>query len=378
MASGILAGPAHLHARGLVHRDLKPENVLLQGETPRIADFGLARVLATAFQTSGVAGTPAYMAPEAWNGVRSVPTDLWSVGVMLHELLSGQRPFPQTDREALWRAVLKDEPAPLPAEVPEPLARVVLRPLQKHPDQRYATAGEMLADLRGSCNWTLLPTPSRSHSAGTPRQPTPVRVQGTSGVRRMIVFDNQKEDPMFQDWGSFCTVAGLSSRIRLRSEPDLPPGMNDTVEERAGAVPLQLRAFGDEQVGVNKALSYLVGRARFDYQAIHSGSSNPNLLFCVIPMQGDEWGGERLIEVGSLQAVEPENAYSPYRQRFFVPETHVGDGRWHVAEIDFDFRSVPTTAYTILAPRVNEGCPRPGPGILLIKNIQLLVPSELV
>jgi hypothetical protein len=94
-------------------------------------------------------------------------------------------------------------------------------------------------------------------------------------------------------------------------------------------------------------------------------------------MQSDGRAGEQLIEVGARHRVEPENAYSPYRQRFFVPGRHIGDGLWHLAEIEFDFRSIPTTAYTILAPRVNEGCPRPGPGTLLVKNIQLLIPADL-
>src|SRR5262249_2763218 len=70
MCAGILAGLKYLHSKHLLHRDLKPANILLQGELPRIADFGLARVLRSISSTRGIAGTPAYMPPEAWEGER--------------------------------------------------------------------------------------------------------------------------------------------------------------------------------------------------------------------------------------------------------------------------------------------------------------------
>ena len=98
MTSGILSGLKHLHERQIIHRDLKPGNILLQGETPRIADFGISRIVRSNDESQGVAGTPAYMAPEAWNGVRTESTDLWSVGVILFQMLAGCEPFPQTDK----------------------------------------------------------------------------------------------------------------------------------------------------------------------------------------------------------------------------------------------------------------------------------------
>ena len=73
MTKGILAGLAHLHSKLVIHRDLKPENILLQGDIPRIADFGIARLLKDS-HSSQIAGTPSYMAPEGFNGVRSEQT----------------------------------------------------------------------------------------------------------------------------------------------------------------------------------------------------------------------------------------------------------------------------------------------------------------
>jgi len=88
---GILAGLEHLHSLGVVHRDIKPANVLLQKGVPRLADFGLSRALNMENPSTLPAGTPAYMAPEAFDGVRSFQTDIWSVGIMLHLLLTGVR-----------------------------------------------------------------------------------------------------------------------------------------------------------------------------------------------------------------------------------------------------------------------------------------------
>jgi hypothetical protein len=121
-------------------------------------------------------------------------------------------------------------------------------------------------------------------------------------------------------------------------------------------------------MGLNKSFPELCGRLRFEYKAISSQAVNPNLLFCVIPMQGRQ---SDLLEIGAKNRSEPANAYSPYRIRYFVPEAEIGDGEWHTTELTFDFRSITSATYGIFAPRINEGCPRPGPGILQLRNIQL-------
>jgi serine/threonine protein kinase len=150
LMTGILAGLHHLHTRPkrILHRDLKPQNVLLQGDTPRLADFGIARVLRTSSQSTTVAGTLPYMAPEAFDGKRTVQTDLWSAGVMLYEMLSGKLPFPQTDMTGLIGAIIARSPDPLPPSIPIPLQRMVLKVLDKDPDQRYRSAAEMRDGLR--------------------------------------------------------------------------------------------------------------------------------------------------------------------------------------------------------------------------------------
>ncbi len=149
-SAAILSGLHHLHTRNIIHRDLKPANILLQAGTPKIADFGISRVLVSTSHTQSLAGTPAYMAPEAWNGERTPMTDIWSMGVILYELLAARRPFAGNNFAEMNRAICHDEPAPLPANAPSSLAMIVGRALHKTPELRYQTASEMLADVRGA------------------------------------------------------------------------------------------------------------------------------------------------------------------------------------------------------------------------------------
>ena len=145
---GVLAGLEHLHKREIIHRDLKPANILFQGITPRLSDFGISRVLKSTSQSSIVAGTPSYMAPEAFSGKRSEQTDVWAVGVLLYQILAGALPFPQEDPPSLMYAILSQEPEALPTNIPEKLRLIVSKTLQKDPGQRYQSAPEMRRALR--------------------------------------------------------------------------------------------------------------------------------------------------------------------------------------------------------------------------------------
>ena len=150
MISGILAGLEHLHSKNIIHRDLKPANILIQGNIPRLADFGISRVLKTTSQSSNVAGTPVYMAPEAFNGERSVQTDIWSVGVIFYEMLAGQLPYPPTDYTSLVAAILTRDPAPLPGPIPALIQQITNRALSKDRMKRFKSAAEMRYALRSA------------------------------------------------------------------------------------------------------------------------------------------------------------------------------------------------------------------------------------
>jgi|GEM_PF-2064458 len=147
MMLGVLAGLQHLHKRGIIHRDLKPENILLQGDTPRLADFGIARVLKGTSHSAAASGTPLYMPPEAFDGKRGEHTDIWSAGVIFYQLLSGRLPFEGDGITAIMGAIVSKQPKPISA-CPPYIWRVIEKALAKDPADRFASAAEMRKALR--------------------------------------------------------------------------------------------------------------------------------------------------------------------------------------------------------------------------------------
>jgi serine/threonine-protein kinase len=153
IASEIAEGLAAAHATGIVHRDVKPENVLLTERGACIVDFGIAKVAGETLTRTGAAlGTAAYMSPEQTRGEPvDARSDLWSLGVVLHEMLTGERPFRSDGGDALVYAVRHDAPSPVNAarpEIPASLAALVARCLEKDPALRFPTADDLLLALR--------------------------------------------------------------------------------------------------------------------------------------------------------------------------------------------------------------------------------------
>jgi len=170
--SAILEGLVHLHTRPnpIIHRDLKPANILLRGEVPCIADFGLAMALRDDSIYNNPSGSTAYMAPEALRGKVSKRTDLWSVGVIFYELLTGHRPFDQKAPGELYEAINSREPPPLPSFIPAPLQKFIATALNKRPEERFQSAAEMQTSLREASSLAtgttadVLPLIMRSYS----------------------------------------------------------------------------------------------------------------------------------------------------------------------------------------------------------------------
>lgn len=158
VAEKITQAIQHAHELGILHRDLKPANVLLdENGEPLVSDFGLARLDDADPQltrTGWLVGTPSYMAPEqAGGGTGKVgpATDVWAIGVLLYELVTGCRPFVGDNYRQVLSSVLFEEPisaALVRPDVDTSLEAVVRKCLEKDPGRRYATAAELGADLR--------------------------------------------------------------------------------------------------------------------------------------------------------------------------------------------------------------------------------------
>jgi serine/threonine-protein kinase len=178
LAARVADALQHAHRQGVVHRDIKPSNILIDGQgEPHLTDFGLAKRDVgeiTVTLDGELLGSPAYMSPEQARGEAhrvDGRSDVFSLGVVLYELLTGERPFRGDHLHMIRKQVIEDEPRPprrLNDRIPRDLETICLKCLGKEPRQRYATAGALADDLR-------------RFLTGRPIQARPIGVLGRSG-----------------------------------------------------------------------------------------------------------------------------------------------------------------------------------------------------
>jgi serine/threonine protein kinase len=227
IAEGPIAAPAAIdivvqaasaideaHAHGIIHRDVKPENIMVTPRGVKVLDFGIAREIAprdgsNMTRAGVVMGTPHYMSPEQAQGhALTGQSDIFSLGTVLYEMLSGRKPFDGDSLTAVLLRIVSTPHAPL-AGVPPTLAAAVDRCLQKHPAARFRSAGE-LADALSSVTFAEEPAPFLKPDAGRPR----ALVADDDPVVRRILRSLLEE----MGYGIDEAVDGSQAIRRLKSE----------------------------------------------------------------------------------------------------------------------------------------------------------------
>jgi TOMM system kinase/cyclase fusion protein len=187
IAAAVADALAHAHARLVVHRDVKPANILLTAErAPVLVDFGLAldEAQAGGGEKGLVTGTPWYMSPEQIAGAAhriDGRTDIYSLGVVLYEMLTGHVPFRATVFLELMRQVRDDEPQPLrqlDRDIPSELERACLKALAKRQQDRYTTAADFAEDLRSAVQMAVDSSSFRAWTRSGEQDPVPASTAG--------------------------------------------------------------------------------------------------------------------------------------------------------------------------------------------------------
>jgi serine/threonine-protein kinase len=334
IASSAALGLHYAHERGLIHRDVKPANIMISNEGQvKVTDFGIARAMnaETVTQTAAVFGTAAYIAPEQAQGLPvDARTDVYSLGVVLYEMLTGRQPFSADSAVALaYKHVSEDpvRPTQLNPEIPAALEAVVMRAMAKNPDNRYQDARAFHDDIERAMRGERVSAPSVLAYAPTQAIPAAERTMVVPVTERVPVEEYYEDDGRRGNRGLgyaaliillllfFALAAFLLARMFGGTPPQLVEVPN---------------VIGDKVTVAQERLQ----RAGFetDVKRVNDETSEPNIVLATDPQPRamEEKGtlvvlevskGPRLVEVPILEALTENEA----RRLIQEYELSVGD-----------------------------------------------------
>jgi serine/threonine-protein kinase len=283
MVAQVASGLAYAHEHEIVHRDIKPSNIMvIRDGHVKITDFGIARMASSAVrtQTGMVLGSPKYMSPEQVLGKTiDQRSDIFSLGVMLYEMLTGESPFMGENVNAIMFQTLNYVPAApstLNNNVPDMLNFIVAKALAKGLDDRYQNASDFAADLR-ACRETL------------PRSDRPIDITDKKKLNSIAI--NGRSDTGEQPESALATL-GLSNAFdsseatmrlaALTTTPDEVDELSKTLKMMTPGAQLNKSSAQLNKQGVSKSRSATPDRAKSPEPAVESGSKLKLFVFLLV------------------------------------------------------------------------------------------------